>query len=153
MPPSDGVSFIYNLPNPNRGQQYYPNVTQDDWDDVNDETVPNTFVEKEEDHLPQFLQISPRLRINESIAVPAAGIFQVALTAFMSNKHLEELSQMAGRNLDPVDIEQITNRVVDPVTKETITKYKKLIEGPLLRNDWMLGICKNLGRSAQGCGK
>ena len=43
----------------------------------------------------------------------------------MGNKYLEELSYRAGRNLDPLAIEQIMNGVVHPITKETITKYKK----------------------------
>ena len=68
----------------------------------------------------------------------------------MGNEYLEELSHMAGRNLDPVDTEQIANGVVHTVTNKTITKYKKLIADPVLRDDWMLGICKELGRLAQG---
>ena len=47
---------------------------------------------------------------------------------------------MAGRNLDPVAIEQIENGVVHPVTKETIAKYKKQIADPILREEWMLGM-------------
>ena len=62
--------------------------------------------------------------------MPAVGISQAALNAFMGNEYLEELSHVAGRNLDPVDIEQIANGVVHPVTKETITKYNKLITDP-----------------------
>ena len=85
--------------------------------------------------------------------MPATDISQAALNAFIGNKYLEELSHMAGRNLDPVDIEQIVNGVVHPVTKEIITKYKKLIADPLLRDDWMLGVYKELGRLAQGYGK
>ena len=56
---------------------------------------------------------------------------------------------MAGSNLDTVSIEQIANGVVHPTTKETITKYKKLITDPLLRDDWMLVMCKELGLLAQ----
>ena len=71
----------------------------------------------------------------------------------MGNEYLEEVSHMAGRNSDPVNIEQIANGVEHPVTKETITKYNKLIADPLLRDDWMLGMCKELGRLAQRYGK
>ena len=73
--------------------------------------------------------------------MPAAGVSQAALTAFMGNECLEDLSHVTGRNSDPVDIEQIANSVVHPVTKETITKYNKLIADPMLREDWMLGMC------------
>ena len=67
--------------------------------------------------------------------VPAAGISQAALNAFMGKEYLEELSHMAGRNLDPVDIEQIANGVVHPVTKVTITKYNNRIADPILRDE------------------
>ena len=32
-------------------------------------------------------------------------------------------------------------------------KYKKLINGPLIRKDWMKGMCKELGRLAHIYGK
>ena len=67
--------------------------------------------------------------------MPAAWISQAALTAFMGMEYLEELSHTTGRNLDPLAIEQIVNGVVNPVTKETITKYKKLIADPILRDE------------------
>ena len=47
-------------------------------------------------------------------------------------------------------MEQVANSVVHPVTKETITKYKTLIQDPLLRETWMKGMAKELGRLAQG---
>ena len=50
-------------------------------------------------------------------------------------------------------MEEVANGVVHPVTKETITKYKTLINDPLLREDWMRGMCKELGRLSQGYGK
>ena len=49
-----------------------------------------------------------------------------------------------------VDMEEYENRVVHPVTKETITKYKTLIEDSLLRDKWMKAICVELGWLAQG---
>ena len=51
-----------------------------------------------------------------------------------------------------VDPEHFANGVVHPVTKETITKYKKLIDDPLLRDTWQEAMCKELGRLAQGYG-
>ena len=51
-----------------------------------------------------------------------------------------------------VDPEHFANGVVHPVTKETITKYKKLIDDPLLRDTWLEAMCKELGRLAQGYG-
>ena len=48
--------------------------------------------------------------------------------------------------------EHMANGVVHPVTKETITKYKKLISDPVLRETWLEAMCKELGRLAQGYG-
>ena len=55
-------------------------------------------------------------------------------------------------NADTIGLEMVANGVVHRVTKEMITKYKKLINGPLLQDDWMKGICKEVGRLAQGYG-
>ena len=105
------------MPNPKRGQQYHPNVTRNDWEDEAVETVPTNIDGEEEENLPELPRRSPRLWINESIDVPAAGISQSALNAFMGKYYLEELNHIAGRNLGPVDIEQIVNGVVHPLTK------------------------------------
>jgi hypothetical protein len=47
-------------------------------------------------------------------------------------------------------LEHICNGVVHPVTKETVTKYKKLANDPLLQTVWTKAMCKELGRLAQG---
>ena len=39
--------------------------------------------------------------------------------------------------------------MVHPVTKETITKYKKLIDDPLMQVVWSKSMCKELGRLCQ----
>ena len=83
----------------------HPNVTHDNSDKETVKTVPTNIDEDKEENLPQLPQRSPRLRINECINVLAAGISQAAPHAFMGNECLEELSHIAGRNLDPVDIE------------------------------------------------
>ena len=124
------VPFIHNVPHPKVGQPYHSNVTPDNWDEETVETVPTNIDEGEEENLPQLPCRSPRLRINKSSNVPATCISQAALNTFMGNEYLEELSHMARRNLDPVNIEQVANSLVHPVTKETITKYRKLIADP-----------------------
>ena len=48
-----------------------------------------------------------------------------------------------------IDIEEYANGVVHPVTKETITKYKTLIEDPILKDKWKKVMCMELGRLAQ----
>ena len=45
------------------------------------------------------------------------------------------------------------NGVVHTIPKETITKYKNLIADPILRDEWMLGMCRELSRLAQGYGE
>ena len=49
-----------------------------------------------------------------------------------------------------IDIEEYANGVVHPVTKETITKYKTLIEDPLLKDKWKKAMCVELGRWHMG---
>jgi hypothetical protein len=51
-----------------------------------------------------------------------------------------------------ISIAHTANGVVHPVTKETITKYEKLANDPLLRDVWTKAMCKELGRLAQGFG-
>ena len=65
---------------------------------------------------------------------------------------LEELRKTT-INATPATLEKVANGVVHPVTKETITKYKKLIEDPLLRETWAKAMCKELGRLCQGFGE
>ena len=57
-----------------------------------------------------------------NINPPLAGILREALSQFMGKVFFEAT---------PIALEEVANGVVYPVTKETITKYKKLIEDPL----------------------
>ena len=70
----------------------------------------------------------------------------------MGNAFLEELKKTQ-INATPLGMEEVANGVVHPVTKETITKYKQLIEDPLLRDTWSKAMCKELGRLCQGFGE
>ena len=63
---------------------------------------------------------------------------------------LEALQQSNLNVGSEVDLDELCNGVVHPITKETITKYKKLIEDPMLRDDWIEVMCKELERLAQG---
>ena len=47
-------------------------------------------------------------------------------------------------------LDQVCNGVVHPVTKETITKYEKLANDPLMKEVWTKAMCKELGRLVQG---
>lgn len=50
-----------------------------------------------------------------------------------------------------LDVDEAANGVVHPVTGETITKHKQLMEDPLLQKMWQEAMCRELGRSSQGC--
>ena len=77
---------------------------------------------------------------------------QGALIQFMGNTFLEELKRTS-INAIPTALEEVANGVVHPVTKETITKYKTLIEDPLLRETWSKVMYKELGRLCQCFGE
>eukprot|EP00804_Cyclotella_cryptica_P027665 CCRYP_010275-RA/>CCRYP_010275-RA protein AED:0.43 eAED:0.43 QI:0/0/0/1/0/0/4/0/331 len=47
---------------------------------------------------------------------------------------------------DNILLDHMANGVVHPVTQETITKYKKLANDPIMHEVWMKGMCKELGR-------
>ena len=80
---------------------------------------------------------------------PLAGISRGALRQFMGNAFLEELKKMQ-INATPLALEEVANGVIHPVTKKTITKYKQLIEDPLMQDIWSKAMCKELGRLCQG---
>ena len=61
----------------------------------------------------------------------------MALNAFMGNSYMQELHQIMATHADPIGFKEVANGAVHPVTKETITKYKRLSNNPLLRDDWM----------------
>ena len=52
-----------------------------------------------------------------------------------------------------LELEELCNGVVHPITNETITKYQKLMNNPLLRDEWLEAMCKELRRLAQGYGE
>ena len=70
----------------------------------------------------------------------------------MGNVFMDALKDQVAESKVNLDPEHVVNGVVHPVTKETITKYKKLINDPILRDTWLEGMCKELGRLAQGYG-
>ena len=68
----------------------------------------------------------------------------------MESALLKEMRRTVTVNDTPLEPEEIANGVVRPVTKETITKYKQLIDVPIMREAWMKAACKELGRLLQG---
>ena len=66
---------------------------------------------------------------------------------------MQGLKPIIYNNIIPIQIEEVDNCVVHSITKEIITKYKKLISNPLLQDNWMKSMCKELRRLFQGCGE
>lgn len=50
----------------------------------------------------------------------------------MGNTFLEEIKRTLSINTPLLKLEEVANNVAHPVTNETITKYKTLIDVPLL---------------------
>ena len=53
----------------------------------------------------------------------------------------------------PIDVVEFSRELAHPITSETITKYQKLMNEPLLHDVWSKLMCSELGRLAQGFGE
>ena len=133
--PSFNEFITYHAPSPKGNPSPIP-ITQDEADEIAPAAIP--WRRKS----PRVNYISPR---------GPAGIGAAALHQFMGNAFLEEMKRTT-TSYHPLGPEEVANGVVHPVTKETITKYKTLINDPLLRDVWSKAMCKELGRLCQGYG-
>ena len=73
-----------------------------------------------------------------------------ALHQFIGNTFLQYTKRILKVDDTTLGTEEVANGVLHPVTKETITKYKKLIDYPLMRLVWSKAMCKELVRLCQG---
>ena len=96
------------------------------------------------------LRRSPR--ITSYVNPRTAGIAMAELHQFIGNTLLHDMKRIVKVNDTSLELEEVANGMVHPVTKETITKYKKLIDDPLMRLVWSKAMCKELGRLYQGFG-
>ena len=96
------------------------------------------------------LRRSPR--ITSYVNPRTAGIAMSALHQFIGNAFLHDMIRIVKSNDTTIGPEEVANGVINPVTKETITKYKKLIDDPLMRLVWSKAMCKELVRLCQGFG-
>ena len=124
--------ITYHAPSPEGKPSPNP-ITQDEADEIAPTAIP-------------WHQKFPRVNY---ISPPTAGIDAAALHQFMGNAFLNEMKRTT-TSYHPLGPEEVANGVVRPVTKEIITKYKTLINDPLLRNVWSKAMCKELGRLCQG---
>ena len=89
-----------------------------------------------------------------------AAISKNTVYSVLGNAFLADLPKFVPRTLQnsklvftlPPDIEEQCNGVVHLITNETITKYKKMIDEPLLRDVWMEAMCVKPGRLTQEYG-
>ena len=134
----------YNVPTP-KTRPSIPIISQDE-DDIDEDSM------QEE---------TPRRSARIAGLMPGAGpaaISQEALYHVCGQGYFEAPSITVPRVLEEeklsiapaVDLQEFCAGVVHPVTNETITKYQKLIDDPLLRDTWTKAMCKELGRLAQG---
>ena len=75
------------------------------------------------------LRCSPR--ITSYVNPRTAGIAMTALHQFIGNALLQDMKRIVKVDDTTLGPEEVANGVVHPVTKETITKYRKLIDDPL----------------------
>ena len=134
----------YHVPTP-KMQRAIPIISQDD--EIDEATnVPAT---------------APRRSARIAGLLPGVGpaaISQEALYHVCSSGYFDAPEYTIPRALEKeklsispaIDVQEFCAGVVHPVTKETITKYQKLIDEPLLRDVWTKAMCKELGRLAQG---
>ena len=94
------------------------------------------------------LRRSPR--ITSYVNPCTAGIAMAALHQFIGNELPHDIKRIVKGNDTTLGPEEVANGVVHPVIKEKITKYKKLIDDPLMRLVWSKAMCKEIGRICQG---
>ena len=123
--PTTAPSGVPNIP-------AIPSVTQDECDEPPDRR-----------RSPRFQQPKGAAFISQQALhfVVGKGLMETTHGAHFAKEFGEQHS---------IDLEEVCNGVVHPVTNETITKYHKLIDEPLLRDVWMKAMCIELGRLASG---
>ena len=88
-------------------------------------------------------------RITSYVSPLTSGIAVAVLHQFIDNAFLQDMKRIVKVNDTTLGTEEVENTVVHPVTKETITKYKKLVDDPLMQVVWSKAMRKELGRLYQ----
>jgi hypothetical protein len=146
-PRNNQFGVIYAMSTPKQVTNAIPTITQDDKEaNCIIDNRPQTYANNIRSNLLQF-------------CAPAAMAHD-AVYAFLGSTMLDDSTHFVHNTMMPtwqpytqmptMAVEEVANGVVHPTTKETITKYQKLINGPLLRDVWMRAMCKELGRLAKG---
>ena len=118
--------------------------------------IPSITQEEEDTHiatqqpfkhslLPKFRQTAPAA-ISQELLYHIIGVGYTNAPA-MTVTRILEASKLT---IEPaIDVEELCNGVVRPIIQETITKYQKLANDPLLHEVWTKAMAKELGRLAQ----
>jgi hypothetical protein len=133
---SNDTSPQQTKPTPNRNMPNY--ITQDD---INSVTIkpPSGFI-AQSTHTPC------NIKAHALYHVVSKHLNTTHTGAYTPTKHSTDHPSFAF----DAQLEHTCNGVVHPVTKETITKYEKLANDPLMQDVWTKAMCKELGRLAQG---
>ena len=133
---SNDTSPQQTKPTPNRNMPNY--ITQDD---INSVTIkpPSGFI-AQSTHTPC------NIKAHALYHVVSKHLNTTHTGAYTPTKHSTDHPSFAF----DAQLKHTCNGVVHPVTKETITKYKKLANDPLMQDVWTKAMCKELGRIAQG---
>ena len=108
-----------------------------------------------DDH-PTKRTASPPLRLHATrghASISPHALYHVINLAFNAPPTFtipQALLKSSDRFRHIIDIEEVCNGVVHPTTKETIMKYPKLMNDPLLKKLWVPAMSKELHRLAQG---
>ena len=125
-----------------------PVITQDDEEETkNEERMQPTRRSRRIQHLNPIEYQSPKQFTTDALYSVIGNEIMTPTLSLFTPYNLQKPTTTVDM---PTSLEECANGVVHPVTKETITKYHKLIEEPLLREVWMKAMCIELGRLAQG---
>ncbi len=137
----------YHVPTPKGAPDHgsFMPITQDD-EDITNMPMPQPRRSQRLQATPKFQNVGPANISQEALYhVAGLGYTNAPLYSVPTSLMKEKLT------ISPaIDIEEMCNGVVHPITNETITKYQKLINEPLLRETWTKAMCIELGRLAQG---
>ena len=103
-------------------------------------TIPNITQDEEDNHpeTQQPVQYNPipKLRQNRPAAISQEALYHIVGVGYTNTPEITIPDKLKSSRLtiEPaIDIEELCNGVVHPVTQETITKYQKLANDPLLQ--------------------
>jgi len=130
--PPEPISKATAIPSPARKPTKIPTITQDD-------------------DPPPFTQ-APSCNSPRSAMFLSQEALHFVLGQAMITDTPGQIPDFTEQNAqgEPIGIAEMANGVVHPITNETITKYQKLVEDPLLKDTWMKAMCIELGRLTQG---